>query len=82
MPGPDGYYDGPLPASKTSLLDVLEDIGTKTIHYIYDFGDNWHHVVKVEKIDDATPAFGECLRFRRDRQRACVHRFSELVQVC
>jgi hypothetical protein len=25
VPDPDGYYDGPLPASKTSLLDVLED---------------------------------------------------------
>lgn len=38
---PDGFHDGPLPASKTSLLDVIEDTGTKTIHYIYDFGDNW-----------------------------------------
>lgn len=55
MPDPDGYCDGPLPANKTSLLDVLEDVGTKTIHYIYDFGDNWHHVIKVEKIDDAIP---------------------------
>ncbi len=32
-----------------------EDVGTKTIHYIYDFGDNWHHVIKVEKNDDAIP---------------------------
>jgi len=40
---------------KASLIDVLEDVGTKTIHYIYDFGDNWHHVIKVEKIDDAIP---------------------------
>ena len=55
VPDSDGYYDGPSPASKTSLLDVLEDVGTKTIHYIYDFGDNWHHVIKVEKIDDAIP---------------------------
>lgn len=52
---PDGFHDGPLPASKTSLLDVIEDTGTKTIHYIYDFGDNWHHVIRVEKIDDAIP---------------------------
>ena len=55
VPAPDGFYEGPLPASKTSLLDVMEDVGTKTIHYIYDFGDNWHHVIKVEKIDDAMP---------------------------
>jgi hypothetical protein len=55
VPDPDGCYDGPLPASKSSLLDVPEDVGTKTIHYIYDFGDNWHHVIKVEKIDDAIP---------------------------
>jgi hypothetical protein len=55
VPDPDGYYDGPLTANKSSLLDVLEDVGTKTIHYIYDFGDNWHHVIKVEKIDDAIP---------------------------
>ena len=53
VPDPDGFYDGPMPASKTSLLDVIEDMGTKTIHYIYDFGDNWHHVIKIEKIDDA-----------------------------
>lgn len=55
VPDPDGFYDGPLPANKASLFDVLEDVGTKTIHYIYDFGDNWHHVIKVEKIDDAMP---------------------------
>ncbi|MDF3453385.1 plasmid pRiA4b ORF-3 family protein, partial [Sulfitobacter sp. KE35] len=35
VPDPDGFYDGPMPASKTSLLDVIEDVGTKTIHYIY-----------------------------------------------
>lgn len=61
VPDPDGFYEGPLPASKTSLLDVLEDVGTKTIHYIYDFGDNWHHVIKVEKIADATP----CIEYPR-----------------
>lgn len=55
VPRPEYDDDGPLPASKTSLLDVIEDVGTRTIHYIYDFGDNWHHVIKVEKIDDAIP---------------------------
>ncbi len=51
VPDSDGFYDGPMPASKTSLLDVIEDVATKTIHYIYYFGDNWHHVIKIEKID-------------------------------
>jgi hypothetical protein len=55
VPDPEGSCEGPLPASKTSLFGVVEDVGTKTIHYIYDFGDNWHHVIKVEKIDDAMP---------------------------
>jgi len=32
---PHGYYAGPLPANKSSLFDVLEDVGTKTIRYIY-----------------------------------------------
>ncbi|WP_072382206.1 IS1096 element passenger TnpR family protein [Rhizobium tibeticum] len=41
--------------SETSLLDVGEDVGTKTIHYIYDFGDNWHHVIKAEKFNEAMP---------------------------
>lgn len=55
VPDPDGFGHEPLPASNTSLLDVLEDVGTKTVHYIYDFGDSWRHVVRVEKIDDAMP---------------------------
>ncbi|WP_349581179.1 plasmid pRiA4b ORF-3 family protein [Sulfitobacter sp. NFXS29] len=42
-----------MPASKTSLFDVIEDVGTKTIRYIYDSGDNWHHVIRIEKIDSA-----------------------------
>ena len=55
MPDPDGIYERPLPASKTTLRDVLEDVGGKTICYIYDFGDNWEHVIRVERILDAIP---------------------------
>ncbi len=55
VPYPEYDYDGPLPVRKTGLLDVLEDVGTRTIHHVYDFGDNWHHVLKVEKINDAIP---------------------------
>ncbi|MEO0823813.1 MAG: plasmid pRiA4b ORF-3 family protein [Pseudomonadota bacterium] len=55
MPDPDGLYGGPLPAPKSTLKDVLEDTGAKTIHYIYDYGDHWDHVIKVERIGEADP---------------------------
>lgn len=58
VPDPDGFHEHPLPARKTSLPDVMDDVGTKTIHYICDFGDNWHHMITVEKIDDASPGAG------------------------
>ena len=44
-----------LDARKTRLIDVLEDVGTKTLRYIYDFGDGWEHTIKVERITDAVP---------------------------
>jgi len=54
MPDPD-FGDGPLDAKKARLVDVLEDVGTKTIKYLYDFGDGWEHTVKVERVIDAVP---------------------------
>jgi hypothetical protein len=53
-PDPDGR-DGPLDARKARLIDVLEDIGVKTLRYIYDFGDGWEHTVKIERIANAIP---------------------------
>jgi len=53
-PDPDGR-DGPLDARKARLGDVLEDVGTKTLHYLYDFGDGWEHTIKIERIDGAIP---------------------------
>src|SRR5579875_737842 len=49
------WGDGPLDASKSRLLDVLEDVGVKTLKNLYDFGDGWEHTVKVERIADAVP---------------------------
>lgn len=49
------FADAPLPAAKTTLLDVMEDVGAKTLHYIYDYGDNWEHTIKVERLVDADP---------------------------
>jgi Plasmid pRiA4b ORF-3-like protein len=37
-PGPH-FGDGPLDASKARLIDVLEDVGTRSLKYLYDFGD-------------------------------------------
>ena len=54
VPDPD-FGDGPLDAKKARLADVLEDVGTKTVKYLYDFGDGWEHTVKVERITDAVP---------------------------
>jgi hypothetical protein len=53
-PDPDSG-DGPLDARKARLLDVLEDVGVKTLHYLYDFGDGWEHTIKIERITDAMP---------------------------
>jgi hypothetical protein len=53
-PDPDGR-DGPLDARKARLFYILEDVGTKTLRYIYDFGDGWEHTIKIEGITDAVP---------------------------
>src|SRR5712691_8489549 len=54
VPDP-GWGDGPLDASKARLIDVLEDVGTKTLKYLYDFGDGWEHTIKIERLLDPEP---------------------------
>ena len=54
IPDPD-FGDGPLNASKARLIDVLEDVGTRSLKYLYDFGDGWEHSVRIERITDAVP---------------------------
>ena len=54
LPDPD-WPDGPLDARKAKLIDVLEDAGTKTLRYLYDFGDGWEHTIKVERLAAAEP---------------------------
>jgi len=44
-----------LDARKARLGDVLEDVGTKTLKYLYDFGDGWEHTIKIERLIDAEP---------------------------
>ena len=54
IPDPD-WGGGLLDARKARLVDVLEDVGVKTLKYLYDFGDGWEHTIKIERIADAMP---------------------------
>src|SRR5207249_8405783 len=55
-PYPDQDWAGEfLDARKARLGDVLEDVGTKTLKYLYDFGDGWEHTIKVERLIDPEP---------------------------
>ena len=49
------WGDGPLDARKARLAAVLEDVGAKTLRYLYDFGDGWEHTIKVEHLIDPEP---------------------------
>jgi hypothetical protein len=49
------FGGGPMPAAKTTLDDVIKDTGARTIHYLYDFGDGWDHVIKIERIGESDP---------------------------
>lgn len=50
-----GVADGPLDARKARLVDAVEDTGAKTLGYTYDFGDNWEHTIRIERIEPAVP---------------------------
>ena len=54
IPDPD-WSDGPLDARKARLINVLEVTGAKTLHYIYDFDDNWECTVRIEGLFDQIP---------------------------
>ena len=55
----DPYFaDAMGDVSKTRLYDIVRDTGAKTIRYIYDFGDNWEHVIKLEKWVESTTTEG------------------------
>ena len=56
IPDPD-YLSDTIDARRETLRGALEDCGGKTFHYYYDFGDYWHHVIKVEKVAPALANF-------------------------
>jgi len=59
IPNPDNDYGQQLiDARKARLSDIIHKTGAKTIHYLYDFGDSWDHVIKLEKWFDDVPTDG------------------------
>lgn len=54
-PDPDGIYDGPMDAKKITLETLLDQTATRTIQYVYDFGDDWDHSIRIERVGEATP---------------------------
>jgi Plasmid pRiA4b ORF-3-like protein len=52
-PDPDADWVGDfLDARKARLDDILEDIGTRKLVYLYDFGDGWEHTIKLDRLAD------------------------------
>lgn len=41
---------------KARLADIIEDIGSKTLKYLYDSGNGRQHTIKIERLID--PAAG------------------------
>jgi hypothetical protein len=79
IPDPDGDFGPPpIDARKARLCDIVQETGAKTIHYLYDFGDSWDHVIKLEKWFDNTTTEGlpHLARGRRSlssgRRRRCA----------
>jgi hypothetical protein len=54
IPTPIGASDF-LDARKARLGDILEDVSTKTLKYLYDFGDGWEHTIKIERLMTPEP---------------------------
>ena len=56
---PDPDYDLPetkaRPARKATLADLLADARNKGFAYIYDFGDDWGHTVKLQALVEPAP---------------------------
>ncbi len=55
-PYPDADWAGDfIDARKARLGDLIEDMGSKTLKYLYDFGDGWEHTIKIERLIDRLP---------------------------
>ena len=56
IPDPDWPESNTLSAKKATLADLIAHLKrNKTFHYVYDFGDDWLHTVKLEALTEASP---------------------------
>ena len=58
LPDPDFNWPGMprvLSAKRTPLAELIATTGAKTFTYVYDFGDDWEHKVKIEKTCEPAP---------------------------
>ena len=46
-----GFDDDALPVGTASLADIIAASGAAPIRYIYDFGDDWVHLITVQTTD-------------------------------
>lgn len=53
-PGPFSASPAPEPEGKTRLSQILVAVGDR-LDYVYDFGDNWEHVLTLEEIVEPAP---------------------------
>ncbi len=51
VPDPDDDWGEEVIAEKKCRLDRMLAPGFKQFQYVYDFGDDWEHVIKVESLD-------------------------------
>ena len=68
-PPDPGFDNDALPVATASLADIIAASGAAPIRYIYDFGDDWVHLITVQTTDAAVPgnlypklvdALGQC----------------------
>jgi len=57
VPDPSGDFLGSSsrPANRTTLAQLVAQTRNKTFKYVYDFGDDWQHTVKLEAIAAPEP---------------------------
>lgn len=70
---------------KRKITQVFKEIGSK-VAYIYDFGDNWDHVVELEAIKPADLAekYPKCVAGRQAAPPCCsggIHGFYEMLEI-